>query len=577
MSKPRNEAALVAPLPLAATALAVGSLALSGLIAGAITLALAETHAPSLALAAATTVGAAAGVLALSPLLLRLRTLDLALWRLARGGESALPVSAHGWPLSAVFARLDELGRRVGEEERRERQAAEYREQLLRQTAEAAAREERNRLARDLHDSIKQQLFSISVSAAAARARAEGGAGATEALGDIQRSAHEAQVEMRALLQQLRPAPLESVGLVEALRDQCEALGYRTGAAASVEVGELPGDDLLPPGAQESIFRMAQEALANIARHARAQVVTLALRREDMALLLEIRDDGQGFDAAVAPSGMGLGNLRERARALGGRVEISSAPGAGTTVRVRVPLVEPVRVSAEERERQEEVAAALVRGQRFLGYCAPAVQLAGLLILLQTPFWTVAAALVASLYSYAQAATAGAQVTLLAGKASEAALALRHQWHEWLTVALLIAALCVWYVPVVARPEWPAWQVLAGVVTGSALLAGAALAQWWLWRRDTLRYYRLLPDGRRAAEIEKRRVSCLASYGLWAFVVALGLLFGGWHPAVPPRTFTQWADAAAIALLVAWIVLNSVEYALVMRWKRRFIAGATQA
>ena len=577
MPMPREGVPWVAPLPPAATALAIVSAGAAGLAGAAALLTASAAHAPLPGELALVVGGAAAvGLLVLLPLLLRLRALELALVSLARGTGSTPAAAVGGWPLAAFFARLGELGRRVAEDDQRERQAAEYREQLLRQTAEAAAREERNRLARDLHDSIKQQLFSISVSAAAARARAESGAGAeVEALGDIQRSAHEAQVEMRALLQQLRPAPLENVGLVEALRDQCEALGYRTGATVGVEIGELPGDELLPPGAQESIFRIAQEALANVARHARAQVVSLALRRDGMTLLLEIRDDGQGFDPSVARSGMGLGNLRERARALDGSVEIVSAPGAGTTVRVRVPLVEPVRISAEERERQEEVATALARGQRYLGYCFTAFQIAGLLIFLQTPFWTVAVALVASLYCYAQAATAGAQVVLLAGKGSEAALALRHRAHEWLTVVLLIVALCIWYAPVVAPPEWPALWVQSGVVAGSALLAATALVQWLLWGRDTVRYYALLPAMRRAGEIEQRRVACLASYGLWAFIVALGLLFGGWHPVAPPRTFMEWADGAAIALLAVWILLNTAELALTRRWKRRFVlAGA---
>lgn len=574
---PREEAPRVAVLPPAATALAAVSCGAAGLVgAVAILAASAARMSPPGELALAAGVAVVVGVLLLLPLLLRLRTLELSLAWLARGVGSTAPVAGRGWPLAAMFALLGRLSGRVAENEQRERQAAEYREQLLRQTAEAAAREERNRLARDLHDSIKQQLFSISVSAAAAQARAEGGSagtGAADALGEIQRSAQEAQVEMRALLQQLRPAPLENVGLVEALRDQCEALGYRTGAAVSVEIGKLPDDELLPPGAPEGIFRMAQEALANVARHARAQNVSLSLRREGMALLLEIRDDGQGFDVANAKGGMGLGNLRERARALNGGVEVASAPGSGTTVRVRVPLVEPIRISAEERERQEVVAAALARGQRYLGYCLTTFQIAGLLILIEMPFWSVAVALVASFYCYAQAAIARSQIALITGKGSEAALALRHRAHEWLTVLLFIAALCVWYVPVVARSEWPAQQVLAGAIIGSALLAAAALAQWLLWRRDTVRYYALLPVERRGRELERRRVECIGSYGLWVLVVALGVLFGGWHPAVPPRTLTQWADAAAIALLTVWIVLNTVEYALTLRWKRRL--GAT--
>jgi hypothetical protein len=149
--------------------------------------------------------------------------------------------------------------------------------------------------------------------------------------------------EMNAPLQQLSPAPLEKVGLVQALRDQCEALGYRTGALVAVEIGALPDDDRLPPGAQESLFRIAQEALSNIARHARAKTVTLSLGEQEGALRLEIRDDGQGFGPGAGPgSGMGLANIQERARALGGIAAISGSPGPGTSIIVQLPLAAPI-------------------------------------------------------------------------------------------------------------------------------------------------------------------------------------------------------------------------------------------
>jgi len=213
------------------------------------------------------------------------------------------------------------------------------RQAWLLQLSEVAAQEERNRLARDLHDSIKQQLFSINVSTAAAQARWETDPeGARSALDDVRRSAHEAMVEMKALLQQLRPQVLSGTGLIEALREQGNALGYRSGAAVSVELGEPLPDDRMPAGASEALFRIAQEALANVARHARARTVTVHLGREEEMAVLRVEDDGQGFDPATAKSGMGLRNLRERAAAAGGRVEIVARPGAGTQVTALLPL-----------------------------------------------------------------------------------------------------------------------------------------------------------------------------------------------------------------------------------------------
>lgn len=215
---------------------------------------------------------------------------------------------------------------------------------LLHHASETAVQAERDRLARDLHDSIKQQLFSISVSAAAVRERWDKDrVGAHAALDDVQHSAQAAMVEMNALLKQLRPNPLETVGLVDALREQCEALAFRTGAEVTTFFGELPPEAQLPAGAHETLFRIAQEALSNIARHARAQRVHLRLELDPTThtLRMEIRDDGQGFDEAIATNGMGLSNMRERAHSLQGHIDIDSASGQGTTIRVEISLLEP--------------------------------------------------------------------------------------------------------------------------------------------------------------------------------------------------------------------------------------------
>lgn len=216
------------------------------------------------------------------------------------------------------------------------------RQALLRWIGEAAAQEERNRLARDLHDSIKQQLFSINVSAAAAQERWDRDPeGARAMLADVRRSAKEAMVEMQALLHQLRPEALTSTGLVEALREQCEALGYRTGAEVTLELGEPLADDHLLPGSQETLFRVAQEALSNIARHARARKVRVWMGRDGGAARIWIRDDGQGFDPGPEASGMGLRNIKERTKSLRGNATVASEPGAGTTVDVWIPLTSP--------------------------------------------------------------------------------------------------------------------------------------------------------------------------------------------------------------------------------------------
>lgn len=221
--------------------------------------------------------------------------------------------------------------------------AEALREQWARQIHEAAAQQERNRLARELHDSVKQQLFSINVSAATVQARwGNDESGARAALEAVRGSVREAMAEMEAMLHNLRPAPLETVGLIEALRQQCESLQYRTGAMVTTEVGELPLNGELAPGTQNAIFRIAQEALANIARHARATNVHVRLHRQtrgdEEMLWLKIEDDGCGFDTANPVIGMGLSNIRSRVAEIGGSLQLESREGEGTRLVIHAPL-----------------------------------------------------------------------------------------------------------------------------------------------------------------------------------------------------------------------------------------------
>ena len=216
----------------------------------------------------------------------------------------------------------------------------ELRSRYEEQIREASAQEERNRLARDLHDSIKQQVFAIQTSAATAQVRFDADpAGAKAALDQVRSSAREAMTEMEAMLDQLRAAPLENVGLVEALKKQCEALAFRLGAQVDFRPGALPPSDTLPPGAHQAILRVAQEALANVGRHSRAKTVHVTLGSTDRQVELKIADDGVGFAPNDTHAGMGLMNMRQRAAQLGGYLLASSRPGEGTTIRLSLPCV----------------------------------------------------------------------------------------------------------------------------------------------------------------------------------------------------------------------------------------------
>jgi two-component sensor histidine kinase len=207
-------------------------------------------------------------------------------------------------------------------------------EQSIRQ---AAAQEERNRLARDLHDSIKQQIFAIQTAAAAAEQRLEGdAAGARTALDTVRGSAREAMTEMDAMTEQLKAAPLENAGLVSALQRQCDAFRFRTGVDVDLTIGTLPRNEQVMPGTQQAIFRVAQEALSNVARHARATRVLVRLDAVAGSVSLVVQDNGTGYQASRT-AGAGLSNMRTRAEELGGLFTIGPATAGGTTVRFAVP------------------------------------------------------------------------------------------------------------------------------------------------------------------------------------------------------------------------------------------------
>ena len=199
--------------------------------------------------------------------------------------------------------------------------AEQLRSQYAQQIREVARQEERNRLARDLHDSIKQQIFVIQTAAATAQARFDADqAGARLALKKILGSAREAMTEMQAMLDQLRAVPLDNAGLVESLKKQCEALGFRTGAQVAFEPRGPSSDRRPPPGAHEAILRAAQEALANVGRHARAASVLVSLGSGLRQVELRIEDDGAGFDPNQSRQGQGIQNMCARVRSLGGNL-----------------------------------------------------------------------------------------------------------------------------------------------------------------------------------------------------------------------------------------------------------------
>ena len=214
---------------------------------------------------------------------------------------------------------------------------------LYEQAQGKAILEERQRLARELHDSVSQVLYSIALNAASAAAlRASDPERAAALQRDVRELAGVGLAEMRALIFELRPESLEREGLVSALHKQADAVTARHAIVVHLSAAAEPEVTL---AAKEALYRIAQEALQNVAKHARARSVEVTLEQIESEVILRIQDDGRGFDADRSfPGHLGLHSMRERMGGVCGTLHIQSAVGRGTCIEARLPLdlaVEP--------------------------------------------------------------------------------------------------------------------------------------------------------------------------------------------------------------------------------------------
>jgi signal transduction histidine kinase len=223
--------------------------------------------------------------------------------------------------------------------EQRVSELAHENARLVAAAQDQAILEERQRLSRDLHDSVTQALYGVTLHAeAATRLLASGDVViATDYVRELQNTAQEALDEMRLLIFELRPPILEQAGLVAALRARLGAVEGR----ANLETRLIAdGVSDLPSPVEQALYRIAQEALNNALKHAHARCIIVQLCQAPASITLEIIDDGVGFDPATAHTagGLGLHGIAERVAQLGGLLVMQSAAGAGTHVRVEIEL-----------------------------------------------------------------------------------------------------------------------------------------------------------------------------------------------------------------------------------------------
>jgi PAS domain S-box-containing protein len=207
------------------------------------------------------------------------------------------------------------------------------------QAAELAASQERAHLARELHDSVTQALFSMGLTLRTLELLlATDPDGAHEKLAELRELQKDALAEMRTLIFELRPSSLENDGLVQALRTHATAVQRRTGLAMVVDAEPI---DRLPLAAEEALYRIGQEALHNVVKHANASNATIRIWRDGGRVELSVTDDGAGFDPDAVPRGhLGLIGMRQRVDLVGGELRVKSRAGRGTTIAASVPADE---------------------------------------------------------------------------------------------------------------------------------------------------------------------------------------------------------------------------------------------
>jgi signal transduction histidine kinase len=216
--------------------------------------------------------------------------------------------------------------------ERRSSEISAFNERLMK-----AQEQERTRIAGELHDSVMQQISALSLVLGTAKRKMPADSEAREMVVEVQRKLIDVGSEVRQLSHDLYPPMLQEAGLAEVLRGYGDALGRSRGIAVACDVDESLAE--LSPGSALALYRVAQEALGNAAKHAAPTRVEVRLVRTGGNVVLTGADDGRGFEPGRGEGGgLGLVNMRERARQLGGTFALDSRPGRGTTVRVAVPF-----------------------------------------------------------------------------------------------------------------------------------------------------------------------------------------------------------------------------------------------
>ncbi len=262
-----------------------------------------------------------------------------------------LSEGTHAWSQGDFTQQVeDNAGDEIGQLAYNLNQMAQELESLLDTRQELVQTEERNRMARDLHDSVKQQAFAASAQISAARKLlAQNPNKALENIQEAERLTNALRKELTNMIQELRSPALEGKGLAAALQDYSQNWSRQNEIELEIRVqGERP----LPLEIEQTVFRIVQEALANVTRHSNADEVEIELVYTSNELTCMIRDNGSGFDPAQALPGFGIRSMQERARSLGSQLNLESAAGEGTTITFALKLNNNHSHTEENRDHE---------------------------------------------------------------------------------------------------------------------------------------------------------------------------------------------------------------------------------
>lgn len=271
---------------------------------------------------------------------IRLEAISIQIKQFANGNYTSRTINVHEEidETDRIIAELNDLGEKLQRQVDSLQRMADKKADYAKSAHKAAVVEERQRIARDLHDAVSQELFGLAMlSEASLKLFDKNPSAAKEQLQEVAQSAHKAQAEMRALLLHLRPVHLTGETLEEGVQKLIVELEQKSNLIFHVDIDEgLALKDVV----EEHLFRIIQEALSNILRHADAANVQIGMKRKQNEIYVRIEDDGSGFDIGnhqEKKTSYGLKTMKERSEELGGTFTIRSKEGEGTYIHIRIP------------------------------------------------------------------------------------------------------------------------------------------------------------------------------------------------------------------------------------------------